>query len=81
MSSQALRTIKDYNLKWSLEQCKAHADEFIQTITKKYPQGLEDDRTYFVMPNFEHVERRQPIAIFDPTEGLWVLDINTKFIV
>lgn len=77
MNIKALKVIKDYNLKLTLLECKDKAIEFIQIITKKYPNGL--DNTYFVMPGFEHVTRNQPIASFDPTEGLWQLDINTKF--
>jgi hypothetical protein len=54
------------------------AQSFLDKIQAKYPEGL-DNTTYFVLPTFEHVTRCQPIAVFNPLEGIWELSNTTLF--
>jgi len=77
MDLTALKTIKQKNPKWSIAQCKKHAQKVINIITNKYPEGCEAQ--YFVLPGFEHVTKNQPIISFNLSEGSWGLDNQTKF--
>jgi len=81
MSYKAIKTIRDYNLKLTISECKKIAGGFVNLINKKHPAGLDVgvDNVYFALPGFEHVTKNQPVVTFDPTEGMWILDTNTKF--
>lgn len=79
MNFEALKSIRNNNLKWSITKCKQFSETFIDIITKKYPIGI-DDSTYFVIPGYEHVTKNQPIIAFNPSEGSWELETTTKFI-
>lgn len=78
MNLDALKTIKRQNSKWTIAKCKKHAQSVINMISKEFPDGIDTEH-YFVVPGFEHVTKDQPIITFDPTEGQWELNINTKF--
>ena len=78
MNQVALKTIKSKNSKWTTAKCKKYANSVISMISKKFPEGTEGDQ-YFVVPGFLHVTKNQPIILFNPTNGEWDLEINTKF--
>jgi len=76
MDFNALKTIKNYNLKLSLLDCKNKAESFLKLISKKYPKGKSE---YFVMVGFEHVTKNQPIAQYNTDLNEWEIKSITKF--
>ena len=73
MSLLAIRTIRIHNFGMTRDEARFKAKEFTDLINKKYPEGVEDETTYFVMPGFEHVTKHQPIAGYNSTEASWEL--------
>lgn len=89
MSLNALRTIKALNWRKTRFQCQKMVNNFLDVVSKKYPDGFSDikdskerliaeRKTYFVMPGFEHVTKNQPIAQFDVIERTWKLSTITN---
>ena len=80
MDLDALRTIRIHRWKWNRSKAVKFVQTYLDIIQKKYPQGVENDTTYFVLPTFEHVTKYQPIIKFNPIEGIWELSNTTKFL-
>jgi hypothetical protein len=84
MSLLAIRTIRIQNFDFDREDARQSAKEFIDLITAKYPSGLEDEtineKSYFVMPGYEHVTRHQPIAGYNSKEASWELYTTDLFL-
>jgi hypothetical protein len=84
MSLLAVRTIQIHNYNFTREEARQAGREFISTITSAYPLGLEDEdlneKTYFVMPGYEHVTKHQPVAGYNSTEASWGLYTTDLFL-
>ena len=80
MDVYALRTIRIHRWKWNQNKAIKFAQKYLDLIQAKYPMGVNNPTTFFVLPTFEHVTRHQPIVVFNPTEGIWELSTNTLFI-
>lgn len=82
MEALAIHTIRALNWKWSKTRAEKLVRKYTTLLTKKYPNGLPENSNleYFVLPNYEHVTRNQPILVFNPIEAYWELTTTTLFI-
>jgi len=75
---QLFKSIKSRHYRWNRIQCFNFANKYVNIISKKYPNGIEENQ-YFVIPGYEDMTKFQPIVVFDNIQNKFVLTTNTMF--